>query len=102
MEEAGSECLRFRAKVDVVESMGSELYVYFEVQHEGVDSSRARRSSRRTRAWRTCRRTAPAASRSSPASRRSRRPRRGSEVELGLDTSKLKLFDPDGGRNLTA
>ncbi len=26
----------------------------------------------------------------------------GGEVELGLDTSKLKLFDPDGGRNLTA
>jgi hypothetical protein len=28
--------------------------------------------------------------------------RAGSEVELVLDTSGMKLFDPDGGRSLTA
>ena len=30
--------MKFRAKVDVVESMGSELYVYFDVESQGMDS----------------------------------------------------------------
>ncbi len=40
--------LRFRTKVDVVESMGSELYVYFEVKGEGmIDSAELERAGRR-------------------------------------------------------
>jgi multiple sugar transport system ATP-binding protein len=91
---------RFRAKADVVESMGSELYVYFDIDAPEVDSADlsdlaadsgmedlpshgegqqvvARLSSE---------------SRASP----------GSEIELTLDTSALKLFAADDGRSLTA
>ena len=35
------------------------------------------------------------------ARRRTRKARAGGEVELVLDTSEIKLFDPDGGRSLT-
>jgi multiple sugar transport system ATP-binding protein len=91
---------KFRAKADVVESMGSELYVYFDIDAPEVDSADlselaadsgmedlpshgegqqvvARLSSE---------------SRASP----------GSELELTLDTSALKLFAADDGRSLTA
>jgi multiple sugar transport system ATP-binding protein len=63
--------LKFRAKIDVVESMGSELYAYFAVQQIVARLD--------------------AASRATPDA----------EVELSLDTSELKLFDPEGGRSLT-
>src|SRR5689334_13456642 len=40
VEEASAHFLKFKAKNDVVESMGSELFAYFEVQTEtGIDSS---------------------------------------------------------------
>jgi multiple sugar transport system ATP-binding protein len=101
VEEAGPEFLRFTAKVDVVESMGSELYVYFEVQHEGVDSSELQELA------------ADSGMEDLPSHgsggqqivarlEAQSQAKAGGEVELGLDTSKIKLFDPDGGRNLTA
>jgi multiple sugar transport system ATP-binding protein len=91
---------KFRAKVDVVESMGSELYVYFDVDAPEVDSAElselaadsgmedlpshgdgqqivARLSSE---------------SKASP----------GGEIELSLDLTALKLFAADDGRSLTA
>jgi multiple sugar transport system ATP-binding protein len=100
VEEAGPEYLRFTAKVDVVESMGSELYVYFEVQHEGVQSSELQELA------------ADSGMEDLPSHgsggqqivarlEAQSQAKAGGEVELGLDTSKLKLFDPDGGRNLT-
>jgi multiple sugar transport system ATP-binding protein len=100
VEEAGPEYLRFKAKVDVVESMGSELYVYFEVQHEGVQSSELQELA------------ADSGMEDLPSHgsggqqivarlEAQSKAKAGGEVELGLDTSKLKLFDPDGGRNLT-
>jgi multiple sugar transport system ATP-binding protein len=92
--------MKFKAKVDVVESMGSELYVYFDVDAEtdvqsddltdlakdagmedlpsgGVGQHVVARLDSESKA------TA------------------GGEVELVLDTEELKLFDPDGGRSLT-
>src|SRR3712207_7524195 len=35
----GDTRLRFRAKIDVVESMGSELYAYFGVRSEAAESA---------------------------------------------------------------
>jgi multiple sugar transport system ATP-binding protein len=91
---------KFRAHVDVVESMGSELYVYFDVESQGMDSDElselaadsgmedlpshgdgqqivARLSSE---------------SKASP----------GAEVELTVDLTTLKLFAADDGRSLTS
>src|SRR5689334_22661483 len=94
--------VKFRAKIDVVESMGSELYAYFDVKtdaeirtseleelakdagmedlphagHEGAQQVIARLD---------------AASKASP----------GGEVELVLNAEEIKLFDPAGGRSLT-
>ncbi len=90
---------KFRAHVDVVESMGSELYVYFDVESQGMDSDElselaadsgvedlpshgdgqqivARLSSE---------------SKASP----------GAEIELTVDLTTLKLFAADDGRSLT-
>jgi multiple sugar transport system ATP-binding protein len=101
VEEAGPEFLQFSAKVDVVESMGSELYVYFEVQHEGVDSSElqelAADSGMEDLPSRGSGNQQIVARLEAQSQAKA-----GGEVSLGLDTSKIKLFDPDGGRNLTA
>ena len=91
--------MKFRTKVDVVESMGSELYAYFDIETkqevqsedladlakdaglEDLPSGGAQHVVARL----------DAASRASA----------GGEVELVLNTGELKLFDPDGGRSLT-
>jgi multiple sugar transport system ATP-binding protein len=100
LEEHGPEHLRFRTTLDVVESMGSELYAYFDVQHEGLQSSElvelAQDSGMEDLPSHGAGQQVVA--RLDAASRA----RAGGEVELTLDTSKMKLFDPDGGRNLTA
>jgi len=91
--------MRFTAKADVVESMGSELYVYFDVQTqqevqsddlvelakdaglEDLPSGGAQHVVARV----------DAASKATA----------GGDVELVLETNEIKLFDPDGGRSLT-
>jgi multiple sugar transport system ATP-binding protein len=100
VEEAGPEFLRFTAKVDVVESMGSELYVYFEVQHEGVQSSELQELAADSGMEDLPSHGAGGQQIVARLESQSQA-KAGGEVELGLDTSKLKLFDPDGGRNLT-
>jgi multiple sugar transport system ATP-binding protein len=99
-QEEHADRMKFRTKVDVVESMGSELYVYFDVEtkeemhtadldelaadagledlpsHGGGQQVVARLSAEST--------AAP-----------------GAEVELSLDTSQIKLFDAGSGRTLT-
>ncbi len=92
--------LRFKAKIDVVESMGSELYVYFPVQCDDVESDELR-----DLAADAGMEDLPSAgaggqqvvARLDPASRAAP----GAELELALDTSEIKLFDPKGGRSLT-
>jgi multiple sugar transport system ATP-binding protein len=92
--------LRFRTRIDVVESMGSELYVYFEVKGEGIsstdldelaaDSGLEDLPSHGDGQQVVARLSAE--SRAAP----------GAEAELSLDTSQIKLFDAEGGRSLTA
>jgi len=92
--------MRFRAKPAVVESMGSELYAYFDVQsaarsaelselaHDaGLDDVPAHGAGETTQV----------VARLDAASRA----QAGQEVELRLDTEQIKLFDPAGGRTLT-
>jgi multiple sugar transport system ATP-binding protein len=91
--------MRFRTKVDVVESMGSELYVYFDVKGEelhtaeldelaadaGMEDLPSHGAGQQVVA------RLSAESKAAP----------GEEVELVVDTSQLKLFAADSGRTLT-
>jgi multiple sugar transport system ATP-binding protein len=90
--------MRFRTKVDVVESMGSELYVYFDVQAQemhtadldelaadaGMEDLPSHGDGQQVVA------RLSAESKASP----------GAEVELTLDTSQIKVFDVGSGRSL--
>jgi multiple sugar transport system ATP-binding protein len=92
--------MRFRTTVDVVESMGSELYVYFDVKGEeihtadldelaadaGMEDLPSHGEGQQVVA------RLSAESRATP----------GGEVELTVDTSQVKLFDAGSGRSLTA
>ncbi len=94
-----SDRLRFRTQLDVVESMGSELYAYFEVKTDGVRASELSELA------------ADSGIEDLPTHGGGQQivarldagsgARAGGEIELSLDTSKMKLFDPDGGRSLT-
>jgi multiple sugar transport system ATP-binding protein len=89
--------LHFRAKVDVVESMGSELYAYFEVAgaeevHSDQLDELAKDSGMEDLPSSGSQIVARLAAESSA--------RPGSELELTLDTSQVKLFDSDGGKSL--
>jgi multiple sugar transport system ATP-binding protein len=91
---------RFRAKIDVVESMGSELYVYFDVESSaqseeleelakdaGMEDLPTHGSGNATQI------VARLDAASSAAA--------GAEVDLVLETEEIKLFDPRGGASLT-
>jgi len=93
--------LKFQAPISVVESMGSELYAYFDVQSEGMQSAELQDlaadagledlPSHGDGGQQVVARLS-AASNAAP----------GGEVSMVLDTTHLQLFDPDGGRSLTA
>jgi multiple sugar transport system ATP-binding protein len=100
-QEEHPDRMKFRTKVDVVESMGSELYVYFDVktEHElhtadldelaadaGMEDLPSHGGGQQVVA------RLSAESKASP----------GGEVELSLDTSQIHLFAADSGRSLTA
>jgi multiple sugar transport system ATP-binding protein len=93
--------MRFRTKVDVVESMGSELYVYFDVQGQELQSEDLRELAADAgmedlpRHGDGAQQVVVRLSADSKASP-------GGEVELSLDTSQIKLFNPDGGHSMTA
>jgi multiple sugar transport system ATP-binding protein len=92
--------VKFRTKVDVVESMGSELYVYFDVESQGMDAAELAElaadagmedlPSHGEGAQQVVARLS-AESTAKP----------GSEVELTLDCSQIKLFASDTGRSMT-
>jgi multiple sugar transport system ATP-binding protein len=95
--------MKFNVTIDVVESMGSELYAYFDVEAQAAESEElaalaedaglgelpgAGASGGATHV------VARLDSQSSAAA--------GKDVEMVLDVSQIKLFDPNGGRSLTA
>ena len=93
--------LRFKTPISVVESMGSELIVYFDVQAGQMQSSDLAELAADAGMADLPRHGGDeqqVVARLDPASRA----RAGEEAELVLDTSKMQLFDPDGGGSLLA
>jgi multiple sugar transport system ATP-binding protein len=91
--------LKFRAQVDVVESMGSELYVYFEVKGAAdVQSDQLQELAADAGMEDLPSSGAQIVARLDAASRA----RPGGEVEMSLDCSEIKLFEADGGKSLLA
>ena len=89
----------FTAKIDLVESMGSELYAYFPLETEGLQSKELDELAADSGAAEV-----PGSgvnqvvARLEPASKVTR----GEEAELWLDTSTLLFFDPQSGERLGA
>ena len=95
-QEEHTDRMKFRTKVDVVESMGSELYVYFDVESQQLDSAELNELAADAGmedlpshgGGQQIVARLSAESKASP----------GGEVELSVDTSQIKLFDAAGAR----
>ena len=98
--ERGIQGMKFTANVEVVESMGSELYAYFDVKaaaHSGELDDLAQDaglSELPGQGGETTHVVARLDATSNAAA--------GKASELVLDTNGIKLFDPKGGNNLAA
>jgi multiple sugar transport system ATP-binding protein len=93
--------LRFSAPVSVVESMGSELYAYFDVQSGGVQSAELVELAEDAGISDLPRHGGDAqqvVARLAAASRA----RPGEQAQMVLDTEHLHLFDPESGQTLGA
>jgi multiple sugar transport system ATP-binding protein len=93
--------LRFTAPVTVVESMGSELYAYFDIQSGGVQSAELVELAEDSGISDLPRHGGDeqqVVARLDAASRA----RPGEQAQLVLDTEQIMLFDPDGGRSLAS
>jgi multiple sugar transport system ATP-binding protein len=91
----------FKTKIDVLESMGSELYVHFHsTSDQAIESDELRELAEDSGAGDVPGGSAEGqiVARLDPASKVSQ----GAEAELWLDATKIKLFDPKDGRSLTA
>jgi multiple sugar transport system ATP-binding protein len=88
------------AEIDLVESLGSDLFAYFHVESEGVESDQladlAEESIGETGAASLREGEEQIVARLDPASKIKRRER----AQLWADTSKLHLFDPESGESL--
>jgi multiple sugar transport system ATP-binding protein len=93
--------MAFTTKVDVVESMGSELYVYFDVKTEGemhtadLDELAADAGMEDLPSHGEGQQVVARLSAESKATP-------GADVKLTVDTSQIKLFAADSGLSLTA
>jgi multiple sugar transport system ATP-binding protein len=98
-EERG---VTFEAEIDLVESLGSDLFAYFHIDSEGVQSDQladlVEESLEETGAGETSEGREQVVARLDPTSKVKRR----ESAELWADTSKLHLFDPESGESLTA
>jgi multiple sugar transport system ATP-binding protein len=94
--------IAFEAEIDLVESLGSDLYAYFHIRSEGVQSDQLAdlvgTSRDETGAAGLREGEEQVVARLDPTSKVRRRER----AELWADTSKLHLFDPESGENLAA
>jgi multiple sugar transport system ATP-binding protein len=89
----------FKAKIDVLESMGSEFYAYFALEHERVSSAELEELAQDTGAAdlpHAGQEGSQVVARLGAASRA----REGEESELWFDTEHLHLFDVESGRAL--
>jgi multiple sugar transport system ATP-binding protein len=90
----------FKTTIDVLEWMGAELYAHFSIERQGIESEELAELAA----------AAGAADVPSSGGDEERivarldsasQAREGKEIELFLDLSKLHLFDPETGRNIT-
>jgi multiple sugar transport system ATP-binding protein len=92
----------FEAEIDLVESLGSDLYAYFHIESEGVQSDQladiVEESLDETGAGEIREGHEQIVARLDPTSKVKRR----ETAQLWADTSKLHLFDPENGDSLTA
>ncbi|HKF79504.1 MAG TPA: sn-glycerol-3-phosphate ABC transporter ATP-binding protein UgpC [Thermoleophilaceae bacterium] len=98
--EARERGATFRAHIEVLESVGAELYAHFTVESEAVESQQLQELAEDAGAGEV-----PSAgeegrivARLDPASR----VQEGQEAELWVDAERLHLFDPESGQSLTA
>jgi multiple sugar transport system ATP-binding protein len=89
----------FKARIDLVESLGAEKYAHFAVGGDGVESAELAELAADAGLHET-----PSGGEGDVVARleAASRIERGEEAELWVDTSKLHLFDADTGQNLTA
>jgi multiple sugar transport system ATP-binding protein len=98
--EARHRGTNFRAHIEVLESVGAELFAHFTVESEAVQSKELQELAEDAGATEV-----PSAgeegrivARLDPASR----VQEGQEAELWVDAERLHLFDPDSGASLTS
>jgi multiple sugar transport system ATP-binding protein len=91
--------MTFKAKIDLVESLGAEEYAYFEVQGIKVDSDQLSELAADSGAHEV-----PSSGVEQVVARVAAESqiKRGQEAELWLDTSKLHFFDPSSGHSLSS
>ncbi len=98
-EERG---ITFEAEIDLVESLGSDLYAYFHIESEGVQSDQladiVEESLDETGAGEIREGHEQVVARLDPTSKVKRR----EHAQLWADTARLHLFDPQSGESLRA
>jgi multiple sugar transport system ATP-binding protein len=99
--EAKDRGSTFNTTIDVLEAMGSELYAHFSVaSDQSIESDELRELAEDSGAGEV-----PGAGEEGQIVARldaASKVREGGEIELWLDATKVKLFDPSDGRSLTA
>jgi multiple sugar transport system ATP-binding protein len=94
--------LVFEAEIDLVESLGSDLFAYFHIESEGVQSDQladlVEDRLDETGAGNVREGREQVVARLDPTSK----VKRGERTELWADTAKLHLFDPESGESLKA
>ena len=89
----------FTAKLDLVESMGSELYAHFTVEQDRLESQELAELAEDSGVGEV-----PSAGGEGQVVARldaASKAKRGEEMELWVDTTKLHFFDVDGGKNMS-
>ena len=97
--EARDRGTTFRTKIEVLESLGSELYAHFSVTSDkGIESEELRELASDAGGGEIPMEGGEGSvvARLDPASE----VKQGEEAELWVDATKLQLFDPEDGRNL--
>jgi multiple sugar transport system ATP-binding protein len=99
--EARDRGTNFQARIEVLESMGSELYAHFTVESgEGIQSQELQELAEDAGAGEV-----PGAGEEGRIVARldaASRVGQGHDAELWVDATRIHLFDPDDGRSLTA
>src|SRR4051794_2991739 len=93
--------VRFRAKIAVVESMGSELYAYFDVEAAGAAESAALAELAKDAGMEDLPSHGGDATQVVARLDAASRAAAGEELELFLETDEIKLFDTGSGASLT-